>query len=342
MSIHRLWRKRILLILSAVWYVLCILAIMGRFPIDAQSGWLAFVLRVVFLLLLLFFWTFACIDLQHVPAHKMLLWAAGLFILSALLFGGDDLLMMLLQKISSSSGLWSVVQWAETGTWRRVFVSCCLHLILIYTRRSKKTALHNSRSFSLWIYLREGSGAVMLLASASIASFLLVQFQKLPFSCTDLEEQSLVGVEFLGWVKNLFGIGGQNTQDIVDEWELDTAREARNTDVVSQNAWEETPQKPTLFSRFEQRRAWLLDQIVRDRKTVNEWVCTYMLTQINEKYQNPAFQYSVAALLTILLTPFLTLIWMTFQIVQLVLFRWLELLWIYRREPVLQRVEEMR
>lgn len=303
LNIRRFWRKRLLIAISAFWYVMCILALMGWFPIAAEAGGLMFVLRVTFLLLLLFFRTFACIDLQHIRPRIMLLRAASLFILSTLLFGGDNLMLLFLQKVSNSSGLWSVIEWNEMGTGRRVFVSACLHIVLVYRWYSKKNALHNTRSFSLRGYLYEGTGMLIILCAASSAWFLLVQFQQLPFACSDLEKQSLVGVDMLWGIQ----------------------------DTIFRSEPSEVPWKTSWFS-----------QIFDERKNINQWICEYIITQINEKYQNPAFQYSVAVLLTLLLTPFLTLIRMTFQIIQLLLFRGSELTWVYRREPVLQRVEEMR
>lgn len=98
-----------MLAISGVRYVLCMLGVMGWFPIESSVGGGAFVLWVFFFCMLFFFRTFACIDMQYVSKKLMLLIVTAMFVCSAILLGGDQLFMTWLAKLSESSGVGSVL-----------------------------------------------------------------------------------------------------------------------------------------------------------------------------------------------------------------------------------------
>lgn len=315
-------RKIILLVLTCVRYVFCILGIIWRFPIQINIGGGALVLRAFFLCMLFFFRTFSCIDFRYTSMKAITLMLVTLFILSTLLFGWDGLFLGRLQRFSDTAGLGSVLQGSLVAAKRRVIGSFFLHASLRYRWRVKADTLTNTRVISWWTYVREWSSVLAVLNAATLAAFVLMQFQQLPFSCDYLEEKSYVGVQAIQSVAWFLGVGAEDEDDMLTE--------------------EEKKDPQTVSARFSVRKAQLIDQIVNDRKVVNQGVCGYILDSIVEKYQNPAFQYSVAVLLMVLLTPFLSLLRFTLDIANVLVLRWLQLMGVYRREESLQRVEEVR
>lgn len=64
----------------------------------------------------------------------------------------------------------------------------------------------------------------------------------------------------------------------------------------------------------------LFDQVVRDNTSVNSSICSVLVEEISERYNKPAFQFSVIMLLFILLYPFLrTFVWVIEGVAWLVL-----------------------
>ncbi len=342
-------RKYIMLAISGVRYVLCMLGVMWRFPIESSVGGGAFVLRVFFLCMLFFFRTFACIDMQYVSRKLMLLIVMTMFILSAILLGGDQLLMTWLAKLSESSGVGSVLTWNLLWAKRRIIVSGLLHGMLRYRRWEKCDALSNRRDLSLRSYVFDGSWSFTLISAFTIAAFVLVQFQQLPFSCEYLTQKSFVGVQAiensikrLGWGSDSVwvqdaAIIGTSWQRTTGQNETESAEEELKEPNLSKSAFLNT----TWRARLSERKTTFVDQVMTDRQTVNEGICTYVIDRITEKYQDPSFQYSVAVLLMVLLTPFLTLLRITIYIINVMLLWWLQLIGVYRIEHTLHRVEEI-
>lgn len=337
-----------MLAISGVRYVLCMLGVMWWFPIESSVWGGAFVLRVFFLCMLFFFRTFACIDMQYVSKKLMLLIVMTMFVLSAILLWGDQLFMTWLAKLSETSGVGSVLTWNLLWAKRRIIVSGLLHGMLWYRWREKCDALSNRRDLSLWSYVFDGSWSFTLISAFTIAAFVLVQFQQLPFSCEYLTQKSFVGIQTVENGLKRLGLGGTEwlqsgtiaggvSQTGGESGESESIEEERNEPNLSKSAFLNT----TWRSRFSERKTAFIDQVMTDRQTVNEGICTYVIDRITEKYQDPAFQYSVAVLLMVLLTPFLTLLRITIYIINVMLLWWLQLIGVYRIAHTLHRVEEI-
>ena len=93
-----------------------------------------------------------------------------------------------------------------------------------------------------------------------------------------------------------------------------------------------------ILGQIEYYKGVLIDQVMSDKKLVDQWVCNYIVEQIQQRYSKPNFQISVVVLLFVLLLPFVKLIFWLVGIIGFVLFQLAKWCKIYTfeidREPV--------
>lgn len=79
---------------------------------------------------------------------------------------------------------------------------------------------------------------------------------------------------------------------------------------------------------FDYYRQILIEQVISDNKKANQTICDFLITEINQRYDKPAFKYSAIALLFILISPLariVTVIISTLCRLLFLLLRWLQI-----------------
>jgi hypothetical protein len=192
----------------------------------------------------------------------------------------------------------------------------------------RKIRFNSVGYFTIWWYIFTAFTAITY-------SFALIwMYSQFPFKCADLSSASSNVVDFFtNPLKIWLDKANQIKQDT--QWFFQSS--------LWNTLWQKSSIEPqtklgALVNDYRQR---IIDQVVKDNKSVNMWICDYVLWEINSRYNNPAFQFSVILLMYLLFYPFLRIIFRIMSILWIFIFKVLFRLKVYNVKKVLKEVEEI-
>jgi hypothetical protein len=96
-----------------------------------------------------------------------------------------------------------------------------------------------------------------------------------------------------------------------------------------------------IVQKFNTFKKNLIDQTLKDNSTVNMGICDYLLGQMNQIYDNPAFKTSVILLMFLLLYGFVRIVFWVMTGIAFVIFKILFGLKVYHVHTVMKEVEDL-
>ncbi|MEI6118291.1 MAG: hypothetical protein WCP92_03450 [bacterium] len=96
-----------------------------------------------------------------------------------------------------------------------------------------------------------------------------------------------------------------------------------------------------LVQKFNMFKKNLVDQTLKDNTMVNMGICDYLLGQMNQIYENPAFKTSVILLMFLLLYSFIRIVFWVMTGIAFVIFKILFGLKVYRIKTVIKEAEDL-
>lgn len=96
-----------------------------------------------------------------------------------------------------------------------------------------------------------------------------------------------------------------------------------------------------LVQKFNLFKKNLIDQTLKDNTMVNMGICDYLLGQMNQIYENPAFKTSVILLMFLLLYGFIRIVFWVMTGIAFVVFKILFGLKVYHVHTVIKEVEDL-
>jgi len=96
-----------------------------------------------------------------------------------------------------------------------------------------------------------------------------------------------------------------------------------------------------MVQKFNAFKKNLIDQTLKDNSTVNMGICDYLLGQINQIYENPAFKTSVILLMFLLLYGFVRIVFWVMTGIAFVMFKIMFALKAYRIHTEMKEVEDL-
>ncbi len=193
----------------------------------------------------------------------------------------------------------------------------------------KRKIWFNSLSyFTVWWYI------FTVFTTITYSFALIWMYSQFPFKCEDLSRASNSVVDFF---TNPFKIWLETANQIKDETQLFFDTSLWNT------LWKTTSinTQTTIGSLISDYRERIVNQVVKDNKSINMWICDYVLWEINNRYNKPVFQFSLILLMYLLFYPFLRIIFWIMSIIWIVIFKILLWLKAYNIKKVLKEVEEI-
>lgn len=159
-------------------------------------------------------------------------------------------------------------------------------------------------------------------------------YSQFPFKCEDLSNASNSVVDFF---TNPLKLWLETANQIKDDTQsfFDTSLWNTLWKTTSINA------ETTVGSLINDYRERIVNQVVKDNKSINMWICDYVLWEINNRYNKPVFQFSLILLMYLLFYPFLRIIFWIMSIIWIVIFKILLWLKAYNIKKVLKEVEEI-
>jgi len=227
----------------------------------------------------------------------------------------------------------SIIIWFEIWQYRvsiLVFNVGILALIFNIQVPLKKEITFNTISYmSIWWYI------FTVFVSITYSFALAWMYRQFPFSCEDLSKSSDSVIDFFVkpfkiWFQKAEEIKTQ-TQDFLTANLKDTI--FKKIKISDNQTWSK--------NIIDEYRDIIINQVFEDNRSINIWICDYMLWEINKRYNKPAFQFSLIFLMYLLLYPFLRIIFWIMTAIWIFLFKILLKLNIYKIKKVLKEVEEL-
>lgn len=192
----------------------------------------------------------------------------------------------------------------------------------------RKIWFNSLNYFTIWWFIFTAFTAI------TYSFALLWMYSQFPFQCTDLSSASSNVVDFF---TKPFKIWLDTANQMKEDTQSFFKASLENT------LWKKTaivPQSKFLIFINDYRER-MIDQVVKDNKSVNLWICDYVLWEINSRYDKPVFQFSLILLMYLLFYPFLRIIFWIMSIVWIMIFKLMFRLKVYNIQKVLKEVEEI-
>lgn len=192
---------------------------------------------------------------------------------------------------------------------------------------------HDKIRFSSMNYFNVGGYIFTVFITVGYSFFVLGYYAKFPFTCQDLSDASNRVINFftspMATIKtDTSGFFNTKVKDIA---------------TIGQDISLQTKQSSysMLIQRFNAYKKNIIDQTLKDNTTVNIGICDYLLGQMNQIYENPAFKASVILLMFLILYGFVRIVFWVMTGIALLIFKALFTLKVYRVTTVLKEVEDL-
>jgi len=193
----------------------------------------------------------------------------------------------------------------------------------------KRKIRFNSLSyFTIWWYIFTAFTAI------TYSFAFLWMYSQFPFKCQDLSTASSNVIDFF---TNPLKIWLEKADQIKDDTQSFFNASLWNT------LWKKDslPPQTKLWILINDYRERMINQVVKDNKSVNMGICDYVLWEINSRYNKPVFQFSLILLMYLLFYPFLRIIFRIMSILWILIFKILFRAKVYNIKKVLKEVEEI-
>lgn len=195
--------------------------------------------------------------------------------------------------------------------------------------------------FTTWWYI------FTVLAALTYWLTLLWLYSKFPFSCWDLSSASQQVIDvfthpFKIWLHTAEDWKKQSssffTKLSVQEFLIGDSSSLAIQDTIEDT----TPKWSWLLGKLGSYKLLMVDQVIKDKNTVNMWMCDYLLKEITKRYADPNFQFSLIILIFLLLYPFIRIGFWVMSFVWLALFKILYWLKIYKPYTIDSKIETIK
>jgi len=234
-------------------------------------------------------------------------------------------------------GVLIVIEWLFLGfeNWQVLASVTILNIagiVLALWLDSESSAKRKFKSFSYFFV----GGYIFTILSVISYSLFLLSGSSFKLSCDSLQQNT---DQFVAFWANPFERWRQEVSDEVKQSQ-EKVKEIFDTklkDILpwqnllsiktvtdeQQNSWNSL--FAPLVDKFHTLQIWI-DHMMEDNNVVNKWMCELVMEEINRRYNNPAFQFSVLALMFVVLYPFVRLTFFIISFLAFLIFKLMFLL----------------
>ncbi len=212
-----------------------------------------------------------------------------------------------------------------------------INIGIVYLARLLQWSSHDKIKRDTLSYLTTWGYMFTVFITLWYSFFVLWYYAKFPFTCQDLSDTS-------NRVINIF------TRPVtvgVEKIKTDTSgffnTKVKDIAIIGQDISLQTQQSSysLLVQKFNMFKKNLVDQTLKDNTMVNMGICDYLLGQMNQIYENPAFKTSVILLMFLLLYSFIRIVFWVMTGIAFVIFKILFGLKVYRIKTVIKEAEDL-
>ena len=203
--------------------------------------------------------------------------------------------------------------------------------------------VRNRKKISLRYIIHIGWYIFTALITLSYSFTWLGFSRSFSLSCTTIYTQSNNFIDTLTWPLKLWveqvdilkdsiqNLSGQKVSDVIGN------TSNQQTTTLTWNQYLPTG----IIGFIETSKQRLVDQVLADRDSINQWICEFMIEEIRERYNNPSFQFSVILLLFLLIAPIVRVAIYVMEWITFLLLRIFSLTTLYKKHQKQERVDEI-
>ncbi len=237
-------------------------------------------------------------------------------------------------------------------TWQVPTSIIIFNTAIVILASSLKWASSGKRKFSAWWYFAVGGYIFTIFMTVAYSLFLIGWKWNFDLSCSNIEDTSN---NFISTILTPFQIGKRQVQLIGDNaWEVKTRIQTNLKDIFTTNVGDilwfskrieiATTPEPSFGEKISlsiQKLKSNINSAVEEKLKLSMSVCDLVLKKIEQAYEHPAFQFTIVLLMFVLLFPFVRIAFWIISVVALLIFELLYLLWVYKKQKILEEVEEI-
>ncbi len=139
--------------------------------------------------------------------------------------------------------------------------------------------------------------------------------------------------EFIEWLRrNYSGDIPENLlKELPEDIQNEISKYEKNNPNKNVNKW--------ILWKIDSFKDKIIDQVLADKKLIDSWVCNYIIDEIWKRYNKPQFKFSVIVLLWFLIFPFVRIFFFILWIINLLIFKLFNILWVYKFVKIKEEVE---
>lgn len=233
----------------------------------------------------------------------------------------------------------SIVEWLFIG-YSHIFLvlsAWCINAGIVMLGYNLQGESHDKVNRDTIGYLNVGGYIFTVFITVGYSLFVLWYYAKFPFTCQDLSNAS-------NRVINVFTSPvAKGVEKVKTDTSAFFSTKVKDIAVIGQDISLQTQQSSfsTMVQKFNAFKKNLIDQTLKDNSTVNMGICDYLLGQINQIYENPAFKTSVILLMFLLLYGFVRIVFWVMTGIAFVMFKIMFALKAYRIHTEMKEVEDL-
>lgn len=226
----------------------------------------------------------------------------------------------------------SIIIWFDTRQYiaslfaLNIWISAFILNIQVPLKR--KIRFNSLSYFTIWWYI------FTVFTTITYSFALIWMYSQFPFKCEDLSRASSDVVDFF---TKPFKIWLDTANKIKDNTQSFFKADIQKT-LWNQTSNTSDSKLTILINEYRER---MINQVVADNKSINMWICDYVLWEINNRYNKPVFQFSLILLMYLLFYPFLRIIYRIMSVVWIVIFKILFWFKVYNIQKVTKEIEEI-
>lgn len=197
--------------------------------------------------------------------------------------------------------------------------------------------------FSSWDYFVWWGYLFTVFLTLLYCFTLIWNYKIFPFTCQSLSDNStrfvdIIAQPFKLWIQEASSIKSNLTNFLENNKLIDLITIWSAIEVTDKTNWSIYW---WIVNKFEWYKQLMFDQVIQDKDLVNMWTCDFMLKEIQKRYNNPTFKFSVILLSFLLLYPFLRLATYIVNLIWYIVYNILKVFNIYRKKKVNKEIEEI-
>lgn len=266
---------------------------------------------MIYVMLFFLFFHFFYLELRRLPIRYLMIFMLGVSIIQGFFIGYTNILL--------------------------IASMLSLNVGVVYLAWLLQGESYDKVKWNIMSYLSAGGYMFTVFITIGYSLFVLGYYTKFPFTCEDLSNAS-------SRVINIF------THPVaagMEKIKADTTAlfntKIKDVAIIGQNISLQT--KQSTYSKTIQTlntyKKNFIDQALKDNTTVNMGICDYVLGQMNQIYNNPAFKVSVILLMFLVFYGFIRIVFRVMSGIAFVVFKILFACKSYHIKTVMKECEDL-